>query len=164
MGGGKSLFHRFALKQKVALIRKTKAVKTLQDELDRAATVRNQLAEMADGMSVPEGETTIRHLRSASWYGNQVHEQLSFPTGPNFSLKRWQATAAMPQRHGISIRELLNAARLMIWPDSLIAKRGLRPQYPRVAAADLCTAGDTGTIFAAFSQFFSFCAQVLTYR
>ena len=76
MAGGKSLFHRFALKQKVALVRKTKAAKTLQDELDRAANVRDQLAEMAGGMSVPEGETTIRHLRSASWYGNQVHEQL----------------------------------------------------------------------------------------
>ena len=76
MGGGRSLFHRFALKQKIALVSKNKAVKTLQDELDRAATVRDQLAEMAGGMSVPEGETTIRHLRSASWYGNQVHEQL----------------------------------------------------------------------------------------
>ena len=76
MGEGKSLFHRFALKQKLALVRKTEAVKTLQDELDRAATVRDKLAEMAGGMSVPEGETTIRHLRSASWYGNQVHEQL----------------------------------------------------------------------------------------
>jgi hypothetical protein len=31
---------------------------------------------MADGMSVPVGETTIRHLRSASWYGNQVYDQL----------------------------------------------------------------------------------------
>ena len=76
MGGSKSLFHRFALKQKIALVRKNKAVKTLQDELDRAATVRDQLAEMAGGMSVSEGETTIRHLRSASWYGNKVHEQL----------------------------------------------------------------------------------------
>ena len=76
MAGGKSLFHRFALKQKLALVRKTKAVKTLQDELDRAVNVRDQLAEMADGMSVPAGETTIRHLRSASWYGNQVHDQL----------------------------------------------------------------------------------------
>ena len=76
MAGGKSLFHRFALKQKVALVRKTKAVKTLQEELERAANVRDQLAEMAGGMSVPEGETTIRHLRSASWYGNQVQEQL----------------------------------------------------------------------------------------
>lgn len=76
MAGGKSLFHRFALKQKLALVRKTKAVKTLQDELDRAVNVRDQLAEMADGMSVPVGETTIRHLRSASWYGNQVHDQL----------------------------------------------------------------------------------------
>ena len=76
MAGGRSLFHRFALKQKVALVRKTKAVKTLQDELDRVVNVRDQLAKMAGGMSVPEGETTIRHLRSASWYGNQVHEQL----------------------------------------------------------------------------------------
>ena len=76
MASGKTLFHRFALKQKLALVRKTKAVKTLQDELDRAANVRNQLAEIAGGMSVPEGETTMRHLRSASWYGNQVHEQL----------------------------------------------------------------------------------------
>ena len=76
MAGDKSLFHRFALKQKVALVRKAKAAKTLQDELDRAANVRDQLAEMAGGMSVPEGETNIRHLRSASWYGNQVHEQL----------------------------------------------------------------------------------------
>lgn len=76
MGGGKSLFRRFVLKQKVALVRKNKALKTLQDELDRAANVRDQLAEVAGGMSVPEGETTIRHLRSASWYGNQVHEQL----------------------------------------------------------------------------------------
>ena len=76
MARGKTLFHRFALKQKLALVRKTKAVKTLQDELDRAANVRNQLAEIAGGMSVPEGETTMRHLRSASWYGNQVHEQL----------------------------------------------------------------------------------------
>ena len=76
MASGKGLFHRLALKQKVALVRKTKAVKTLQDELDRAANIRDQLAEMAGGMSVPEGETTIRHLKSASWYGNQVHEQL----------------------------------------------------------------------------------------
>ena len=76
MARGNSLFHRFALKQKVALVRKTKAMKTVQEELDRAANVRDQLAEMAVGMSVPEGETTIRHLRSASWYGNQVHEQL----------------------------------------------------------------------------------------
>ena len=76
MARRKSLFHRFALKQKVALVQKTNAVKTLQDEFDRAANVRDQLAEMAGAMSVPEGETTIRHLRSASWYGNQVHEQL----------------------------------------------------------------------------------------
>ncbi len=76
MAKGKSLYHRFALKQQVALVRKTKAVQTLQEELDRAARVRDQLADMAGGMNVPVGETTVRHLRSASWYGNQVHDQL----------------------------------------------------------------------------------------
>ena len=69
MARGKSLFHRFALKQKMALVRKTKAVQTLQEELDRAANVRDQLADRRHVS--PRGETTIRHLRSASWYGNQ---------------------------------------------------------------------------------------------
>ena len=73
---GRSVFHRLALKQKVALAKKAQAVKTLQDELDRTTTVRDQLADMAETMNVPVGETTVRHLRSASWYGNQVQEQL----------------------------------------------------------------------------------------
>jgi len=74
---GRSVFHRLALKQKVALAKKARAVKTLQDELDRTTDVRDQLAEMADTMNVPVGQTTARHLRSASWYGNQVQEQLT---------------------------------------------------------------------------------------
>ena len=76
MAARKSVFHRFALKKKVALVKKQQAMKTLQDELDRTTGVRDQLAEMADSMNVPVGETTIQHLRSASWYGNQVQEQL----------------------------------------------------------------------------------------
>ena len=70
------MFHLMALKQKVALARKTKAVKTLQEELDRTQDVRDRLEEMVDGMTVPLGKTTVGHLRSASWYGNQVQEQL----------------------------------------------------------------------------------------
>ena len=65
-----------ALKQKLALARKTKAVNTLQEELTRTEDVRDRLEEMADGMTVPLGETTVGHLRSASWYGNQVQDQL----------------------------------------------------------------------------------------
>ena len=76
MAPGKSVFHRLALKKKVALARKQQAVKTLQEELDRTTGVRDQIAEMAESMNVPIGETTIQHLRSASWYGNQVQEQL----------------------------------------------------------------------------------------
>ena len=73
---GKSVLQRLALKKKVALARKQQAVKTLQEELDRTTDVRDQIAEMAESMHVPIGETTIQHLRSASWYGNQIQEQL----------------------------------------------------------------------------------------
>ena len=76
MAPGKSVFHRVALKKKVALARKQQAVKTLQEELDRTTGVRDQIAEMAESMNMPIGETTIQHLRSASWYGNQIQEQL----------------------------------------------------------------------------------------
>ena len=76
MAPGKSIFHRLALKKKVLLARKQQAVKTLQEELDRTTGVRDQIAEMAESMNVPIGETTIQHLRSASWYGNQIQEQL----------------------------------------------------------------------------------------
>jgi hypothetical protein len=76
MARGRSVFHLMALKQKVALARKTKAVNTLQEELNRTENVRDRLEEMAEGMTVPLGKTTVGHLRSASWYGNQVQEQL----------------------------------------------------------------------------------------
>ena len=76
MARGRSVFHLMALKQKVALARKTKAVNTLQEELNRTEDVRDRLEEMAEGMTVPLGKTTVGHLRSASWYGNQVQEQL----------------------------------------------------------------------------------------
>ena len=51
-------------------------MQTLQSELDRTTGIRDQLSEMAGTMNVPIGETTVRHLRSASWYGRQVQEQL----------------------------------------------------------------------------------------
>ena len=76
MASGKSVYHRLALKKKVALAKKQQAVKTLQEELDRTTGVRDQIAEIADSMHVPIGETTIQRLRSVSWYGNQIQEQL----------------------------------------------------------------------------------------
>ena len=76
MTKGRSVFHLLALKQKVALAKKNRTMATLRDELDRTKGIRDQLSEMVGTMNVPVGETTIRHLRSASWYGNQVQEQL----------------------------------------------------------------------------------------
>ena len=76
MASGRNIVQLLALKQKLALARKTQAVRTLQDELGRTEDVRDRLSDMAVGMNVPLGETTASHLRSASWYGNQVQEQL----------------------------------------------------------------------------------------
>ena len=76
MAKGRSVFHLLALKEKVALAKKNRTMKTLQDELDRTKGIRAQLSEMVGTMNLPVGETTVRHLRSASWYGNQVQEQL----------------------------------------------------------------------------------------
>ena len=76
MAKGRSVFHLLALKQKVALAKKNRTMKTLQDELDRTKGIRDQLSEMVGTMNLPVGETTVLHLRSASWYGNQVQEQL----------------------------------------------------------------------------------------
>ena len=70
------MLHLLALKQKVALAKKNRTMKTWQDDLDRTKGIRDQLSEMVGTMNVPVGETTVRHLRSASWYGNQVQEQL----------------------------------------------------------------------------------------
>ena len=138
MARGNSLFHRFALKQRVALVRKTKAMKTVQEELDRAANVRDQLAEMAVGMSVPEGETTIRHLRSASWYGNQVHEQLkTISNRAEFLWKRLQATAAMQPGHGTSTRAPSKEVRRMTRPASSPVRLVLRLLCRHAAVAEL---------------------------
>jgi PHD/YefM family antitoxin component YafN of YafNO toxin-antitoxin module len=76
MTKGKSVFHLMALQRKVALAKKNQAVKTLQDELTKTTDIRDQLADLADSMNVPVGETTIGNLRSSSWYGNQAQEQL----------------------------------------------------------------------------------------
>ena len=79
---------------------------------------------MAGGMSVPEGETTIRHLRSASWYGNQVHEQLkTISNRAEFLSEEVAAIAAMQPGHGTSTRELLNEVKRMTRPPTSFEAR-----------------------------------------
>ena len=116
---GRSVFHRFALKQKLALAKKTQAVKTLQDELDRTTAVRDQLAEMADTMNVPVGETTVGHLRSASWYGNKVQDQLKtisnraeFLTEEVTSQRRDAATTR--HQHNLAVEKSMSHERAQI--------------------------------------------------
>ena len=115
-------------------------------------------------MSVPEGETTIRHLRSASWYGNQVHEQLkTISNRTEFLSEEVASHRRDAPKHGTSIRALSNAVRPMILPANLTAA-GLNlnaPTPPRLIP-------ELQVTLAPFLQrscrIFSLCAQVLTCR
>ncbi len=76
MANKKSIYDRLALKQKVGILKKTEALTTLQQELARTSSIRDQLIAIIDDTAIVPGETTGMHLRSASWYGGQIQDQL----------------------------------------------------------------------------------------
>lgn len=73
----KSVYDRLALKQKLAMVQKALAVQTLQEELDRTTSVRDQLATIIDDTAIKTGPSSAMLLRSANWYGGQIQEQLT---------------------------------------------------------------------------------------
>lgn len=73
----KSIYDRLALKQKLAMVKKARAMQTLQEELDRTTSVRDQLVAIVDETAIKTGPTNAMLLRSANWYGGQVQEQLA---------------------------------------------------------------------------------------
>ena len=73
----KSLFERLVLKEKIAVLKRVKAMTVLEEELVRTQNLCRQLTEIADSGAVLPGLTTPLALRSANHYGMQVHEQLT---------------------------------------------------------------------------------------
>ena len=68
-------FHRLALKQKVELLQKTRGLSVLTSELEKAATLKEQLDEVLQSTLVQPGQQTAASLRAGSWYREKVMEQ-----------------------------------------------------------------------------------------
>ena len=77
MAKRKSIYERLALKQKVEMARKTRAMRTLREELERTTKIQKQLSAIVDDTAIKPGTTTAMQIRSASWYSARMHEQLT---------------------------------------------------------------------------------------
>ena len=66
MARTRSVYERLALKQKVEMVRKSRAMQTLRDELDRGTNVGRQLTAIVDDTAIKKGASTGMHIRSAS--------------------------------------------------------------------------------------------------
>ena len=77
MAKRKSIYERLALKQKVEMARKTRAMRTLREELERTTKIQKQLSAIVDDTAIKPGATTAMQIRSASWYSARMHEQLT---------------------------------------------------------------------------------------
>ena len=72
----KSIYERLSLKQKVEMARKSQAMRTLREELERTNKIQTQLSAIIGDTAIKLGATTAMQIRSSSWYATRVHEQL----------------------------------------------------------------------------------------
>ena len=72
----RSLLDRLALRQKLEMLRQAGNIRTVAAERERTLKMTEQLSEMADEIRIETGETTAMQLRSASWYGTRLAEQI----------------------------------------------------------------------------------------
>ena len=64
----KSIYERLSLKQKVEMARKSQAMRTLREELERTNKIQTQLSAIVDDTAIKPGATTAMQIRSSSWY------------------------------------------------------------------------------------------------
>ena len=76
MAKRKSIYERLALKQKVEMAKKSQAMRTLREELERTTNIQTQLSAIIGDTAIKLGATTAMQIRSSSWYATRVHEQL----------------------------------------------------------------------------------------
>ena len=76
MAKRKSIYERLALKQRVEMAKKSQAMRTLREELERTTKIQTQLSAIIDDTAIKPGATTAMQIRSSSWYAARVHEQL----------------------------------------------------------------------------------------
>jgi hypothetical protein len=110
MARTRSVYERLALKQKVEMVRKSRAMQTLRDELDRGTNVGRQLTAIVDDTAIKKGASTGMHIRSASWYSGLIQEQLATINNRNEFLAKEVSSheemfAADRHRHELSVQK-----------------------------------------------------------
>ena len=110
MAKRKSIYERLALKQRVEMARKSQAMRTLREELERTTKIQTQLSAIVDDTAIKPGDTTVMQIRSASWYATRVHEQLTTISNRNEFLNaevsaQEEQLAAERYRHELSVKK-----------------------------------------------------------
>ena len=110
MAKRRSIYERLALKQKLEMAKKSKAMRTLREELERTTNIEKQLSAIVDDAAIKLGAATAMHIRSASWYATRVHEQLKVISNRNEFLNAEVSTqeeqlAAERYRHDLSVKK-----------------------------------------------------------
>ena len=116
MAKRKSIYERLALKQKVEMTRKSQAMRTLREELERTTKIQTQLSAIVDDTAIKPGAATVMQIRSASWYGTRVHEQLTTISNRNEFLNaevsaQEEQLAAERYRHELSVKKGIEQRR-----------------------------------------------------
>ena len=84
----KSIFERFTLKQQISITKQAETMRTLNSELEKSRELADQLTEIAKQTEIKPGKTNVMSLRSSSWYGNKVQEQLETAENRNKFLQQ----------------------------------------------------------------------------
>ncbi len=110
MSKRKSIYERLALKQKVEIARRSQAMRTLREELERTTKIQTQLSKIVDDTAIKPGFATVMQIRSATWYSTRVHEQLTTIGNRNEFLNaevsaQEEQLAIERHRHELSIKK-----------------------------------------------------------
>ena len=84
----KSIYERYSIKQKINVTRQSEIMQTLNSELKKSRELSLQLNQIAKQTGIKPGETNAILLRSSSWYGNKVQEQLETAKNRNAFLEK----------------------------------------------------------------------------
>ena len=84
----KSIYERYTLKQQINITKQAEIMRTLNSELEKSLELAEQLNEIAKQTEIKPGSTNAMSLRSSSWYGTRVQEQLETTENRNKFLQK----------------------------------------------------------------------------
>ena len=70
------IFEKVALKQRLDVMRKSRSLAVLREELEKAESLCEQLDSILENITTRTGKQSVASLRADSWYRTNVLEQL----------------------------------------------------------------------------------------